>query len=82
MGRIIILGGGFGGLYAALRLPKLLAKVPRAEKKLRVVPDWTRDLFFSKDLVQYTTFRPPVPARVGVADHPPGHGDRSAAAAA
>lgn len=29
-----------------------LAKLPRAEKKLRVALDWTLDLLFSKDLVQ------------------------------
>lgn len=34
-----------------------LAKLPRAEKKLRVMIDWTLDLLFSKDLVQYVTAR-------------------------
>jgi NADH dehydrogenase len=34
-----------------------LAKLPRAEKKLRVMLDWTLDLVFSKDLVQYATSR-------------------------
>jgi NADH dehydrogenase len=34
-----------------------LAKLPRAEKKLRVALDWTLDLMFSKDLVQLTTAR-------------------------
>jgi NADH dehydrogenase len=34
-----------------------LAKLPRAEKKLRVMLDWTLDLVFSKDLVQYATAR-------------------------
>jgi NADH dehydrogenase len=32
-----------------------LSKLPRFEKKLRVALDWTLDLFFSKDLVQYLT---------------------------
>jgi NADH dehydrogenase len=32
-----------------------LAKLPRLEKKVRVVLDWTLDLFFSKDLVQLST---------------------------
>ena len=36
-----------------------LAKLPRAEKKLRVVLDWTLDLFFSKDFVQFETLRAP-----------------------
>jgi NADH dehydrogenase len=36
-----------------------LAKLPRVEKKLRVMVDWTLDLLFSKDLVQYTTYRAP-----------------------
>jgi NADH dehydrogenase len=36
-----------------------LSKLPRAEKKLRVALDWTLDLFFSKDLVQFLTARAP-----------------------
>jgi NADH dehydrogenase len=40
-----------------------LAKLPRAEKKLRVVLDWTLDLLFSKDLVQYTTVSSPTLSR-------------------
>jgi NADH dehydrogenase len=32
-----------------------LAKLPRFEKKLRVALDWTLDLFFHKDLVQFLT---------------------------
>ncbi len=36
-----------------------LAKLPRAEKKLRVMLDWTLDLVFSKDLVQYSTSASP-----------------------
>jgi len=34
-----------------------LSKLPRFEKKLRVALDWTLDLLFSKDLVQFQTFR-------------------------
>ncbi len=34
-----------------------LSKLPRLEKKLRVTLDWTLDLVFSKDLVQYTPLR-------------------------
>ncbi len=40
-----------------------LAKLPRAEKKLRVMLDWTLDLVFSKDLVQYATVRSPAMSR-------------------
>jgi len=36
-----------------------LSKLPRFEKKVRVALDWTLDLVFSKDLVQYLTFRAP-----------------------
>jgi NADH:ubiquinone reductase (H+-translocating) len=36
-----------------------LSKLPRFEKKLRVVLDWTLDLLFTKDLVQFQTFRAP-----------------------
>ena len=36
-----------------------LSKLPRFEKKVRVALDWTLDLLFSKDLVQFMTFRAP-----------------------
>jgi hypothetical protein len=36
-----------------------LLKLPRLEKKLRVALDWTLDLFFSKDFVQYLHGRSP-----------------------
>jgi len=36
-----------------------LAKLPSFEKKLRVMLDWTLDLVFSKDLVQYATAKSP-----------------------
>lgn len=36
-----------------------LAKLPSFEKRLRVMIDWTLDLIFSKDLVQYATGRSP-----------------------
>lgn len=34
-----------------------LSKLPRLEKKLRVTLDWTLDLIFSKDIVQFTQVR-------------------------
>ncbi len=40
-----------------------LAKLPRAEKKLRVLIDWTLDLLFSKELVQYATVKSPTFSR-------------------
>ena len=36
-----------------------LSKLPRFEKKCRVALDWTLDLMFTKDLVQFTTLRSP-----------------------
>jgi NADH dehydrogenase len=36
-----------------------LSKLPRLEKKVRVMLDWTLDIVFSKDLVQFTTLRSP-----------------------
>jgi NADH:quinone reductase (non-electrogenic) len=36
-----------------------LSKLPRVEKKLRVTLDWTLDLVFSKDLVQFMPLRSP-----------------------
>ena len=36
-----------------------LSKLPRLDKKLRVAMDWTLDLLFSKDLVQFHTGKAP-----------------------
>jgi NADH:ubiquinone reductase (H+-translocating) len=49
-----ILGFNFSG-FVAWRLWRTiyLLKLPRTEKRLRVALDWTLDVFFSKDLVQY-----------------------------
>jgi len=53
-----IFGMRFSGFFAWwLWRTIYLAKLPRAEKKLRVLLDWTLDLLFSKDLVQYATGR-------------------------
>jgi NADH dehydrogenase len=37
-----------------------LGKLPRFEKKVRVALDWTLDLLFEKDFVQFLTVRAPV----------------------
>jgi NADH dehydrogenase len=53
-----ILGMRFSGFVAWFLWRTIyLAKLPRAEKKLRVMLDWTLDLVFSKDLVQFATTR-------------------------
>ena len=55
-----ILGFHFSGFVAWwLWRTIYLAKLPRVEKRLRVTLDWTLDLFFSKDLVQFNTYRAP-----------------------
>ncbi|MBV9607976.1 MAG: hypothetical protein JO187_00340 [Acidobacteria bacterium] len=55
-----IFGVNFSGFIAWwLWRTIYLSKLPRFEKKLRVALDWTLDLVFSKDLVQYLTFRAP-----------------------
>jgi hypothetical protein len=56
-----ILGLNFSG-FVAWRLWRTiyLLKLPRFEKKLRVALDWTLDIFFSKDFVQYLHERAPV----------------------
>jgi len=49
-----MLGFNFSGFVACwLWRTIYLLKLPRTEKKLRVALDWTLDVFFSKDLVQY-----------------------------
>lgn len=55
-----ILGINFSGFIAWwLWRTIYLSKLPRFEKKLRVALDWTLDLLFTKDLVQFETFRAP-----------------------
>jgi NADH dehydrogenase len=55
-----IMGINFSGFIAWwLWRTIYLSKLPRAEKKMRVALDWTLDLLFSKDLVQFNTFRSP-----------------------
>ncbi len=55
-----ILGRNFSGFMAWwLWRTIYLSKLPRLEKKIRVAFDWTLDLVFSKDLVQFMTARSP-----------------------
>lgn len=54
-----ILGVNFSGFMAWwLWRTIYLMKLPRFEKKVLVALDWTLDLLFSKDLVQFRTTRP------------------------
>ena len=55
-----IFGMNFSGFLAWWMWRTIyLSKLPRFEKKLRVALDWTLDLLFTKDLVQFQTFRAP-----------------------
>lgn len=55
-----IFGYNFSGFVAWwLWRTIYLMKLPRFEKKLRVALDWTLDLFFHKDPVQFLTLRAP-----------------------
>jgi len=55
-----IFGVNFSGFLAWWMWRTIyLSKLPRFEKKLRVALDWTLDLLFTKDLVQFQTFRAP-----------------------
>ena len=50
-----ILGLRFSGFIAWwIWRTVYLSKLPRFEKKLRVALDWTLDLLFSKDIVQFS----------------------------
>jgi NADH dehydrogenase len=64
-----ILGVNFSGFFAWwLWRTIYLSKLPRFEKKTRVALDWTLDLLFTKDLVQFDTrrsLRPRAAARMG-----------------
>ncbi len=65
-----ILGVNFSGFIAWwLWRTIYLSKLPRVEKKLRVMLDWTLDLIFSKDLVQLTTLRAPTVSHVDHGEH-------------
>jgi len=60
-----ILGVNFSGFVAWwLWRTIYLMKLPRFEKKVLVALDWTLDLLFSKDLVQFKTVRPSVLSQV------------------
>lgn len=55
-----ILGLNFSGFLAWFLWRTIyLMKLPRLEKRVRVALDWTLDLVFAKDLVQYMTKRGP-----------------------
>jgi NADH dehydrogenase len=55
-----ILGYNFSGFIAWwLWRTIYLSKLPRFEKKFRVALDWTLDILFSKDIVQFQTLRSP-----------------------
>jgi NADH dehydrogenase len=55
-----IFGIKFSGFFAWFLWRTLyLIKLPTMEKKLRVAWDWTLDLFFKKDIVQYMDTRTP-----------------------
>ena len=60
-----ILGINFSGFIAWWMWRTIyLSKLPRFEKKLRVALDWTLDLLFTKDLVQFQTFPAPTISHV------------------
>jgi NADH dehydrogenase len=53
-----ILGVNFSGFIAWFLWRTIyLGKLPRLEKRIRVALDWTLDLLFTKDLVQFRTSR-------------------------
>jgi len=74
-----ILGVNFSGFIAWWLWRSIyLLKLPRFERKVRVALDWTLDLFFSKDLVQFQT----APSRPVAETAGDGDGSRAALAAA
>jgi NADH dehydrogenase len=61
-----MLGFNFSGFIAWFLWRTIyLSKLPRFEKKVRVALDWTLDLMFSKDLVQFMTIRAPTISHAG-----------------
>ena len=77
-----ILGINFSGFIAWWMWRTIyLSKLPRFEKKLRVALDWTLDLLFSKDLVQFQTFRAPTISHMDDTETMPGPRPSTPAAA-
>lgn len=69
-----IMGINFSGFIAWwLWRAIYLSKLPRFEKKLRVALDWTLDILFSKDLVQFMTLRAPTVSHTEDRDRSPSH---------
>jgi NADH dehydrogenase len=69
-----IMGINFSGFIAWwLWRTIYLSKLPRFEKKLRVALDWTLDLLFSKDLVQFMTLRAPTVSHTEDESRVPSH---------
>jgi NADH dehydrogenase len=67
-----VLGVNFSGFFAWwLWRTIYLAKLPRLEKKVRAAIDWTLDVIFSKDLVQFATRRAPTISRAEGGPPPP-----------
>lgn len=63
-----ILGVNFSGFLAWwLWRTIYLSKLPRLEKKVRVALEWTLDVVFSKDIVQFATTRAPAISRADTA---------------
>lgn len=78
-----IFGVNFSGFFAWwLWRTVYLSKLPRFEKKLRVMLDWTLDLAFTKDIVQFTNRRAGAPHGPHALHAPAGDGAPSAAPAA
>ena len=66
-----VAGVNFSGFFAWwLWRTVYLSKLPRLEKKIRVAIDWTLDLVFSKDFVQFLTVRGPVMSTAASATRP------------
>jgi NADH dehydrogenase len=57
-----------------------LSKLPRWEKRIRVAIDWTLDLVFAKDLVQYLTVNAPAVSHRMYDDEEHGHAEPARAA--
>lgn len=69
-----IFGFTFSGFFAWwLWRTIYLSKLPRLEKKVRVAMDWTLDLFFRKDFVQYLTPPAPTMSTHEASQHGPAH---------
>jgi len=67
--KIVFLGSNISGLWAWLLWRNVyLSKIPKLDKRVRVLLDWIIDLFFDRDISRMKTYRKPTELEYKVLD--------------